>query len=148
MTPGALNILLVEDNPADARSVMRAFAKISPEVRVYHAQDGLEALAAIRRDGRFRELPLVDLVLLDVKLPGADGFEVLAELRRNILSRRIPVIILSALEDEKDIVRAYEGGANCFVTKPIDPAVFERCLQAIVDFWGVHVQYRTRRTSM
>ncbi len=148
MTMSALNILLIEDNPADARVVTRAFARASPLVTVHHAQDGTEAMAMLRREGPFRKLPPMELVLLDLRLPGIDGFEVLSELRSAVQTRHLPVIVLTTSEDEREVTKAYELQANCFVTKPIHPEAFVQCVQAITDFWGTFVQYPSRRTAV
>lgn len=124
-----IDILLVEDNPGDARLAQEALrdSKIRNSLTV--AKDGIEAMAHLRS----QELP--DLVLLDLNLPRMDGREVLAAIKSDPSLKRIPVVILTTSRDEEDVLRSYELHANCFITKPIDLSQFMKVVRSIEDFW-------------
>lgn len=127
-----IEILLVEDSPADVRLTIETLkeAKIMNNLRV--AQDGDEALAVLRHPGPGR---LPDLILLDLNLPRRDGREVLAEIKQDPALRRIPVVVLTSSTAEEDIVRSYDLHANCYITKPPDLAQFTKIVRSIESFW-------------
>jgi chemotaxis family two-component system response regulator Rcp1 len=131
----AIHILLVEDNPGDARLTMEAFreAKVRNDVRV--VTDGVEALAFLRREDKYANAPRPDLILLDLNLPRKDGREVLEEIKSDENLRRIPVAILTTSRAERDILSSYDLHANCFVSKPVDFEEFIRVVRGIEDFW-------------
>ena len=130
-----VNVLLVEDNPGDARLTMEAFreAKVRNDVRV--VTDGVEALAFLRREDKYANAPRPDLILLDLNLPRKDGREVLEEIKSDENLRRIPVAILTTSRAERDILSSYDLHANCFVSKPVDFEEFIRVVRGIEDFW-------------
>ncbi len=127
-------ILLIEDNPADARLAVEAFGACAVPCRVEHLTDGAQALALLRERLQRGE-PLPDLVLLDLNLPGLDGRELLAALKGAPGLRRIPVIVLTTSRAEADVLACYELHANSFVAKPMDLDSFERVAEAISRFW-------------
>ena len=131
----AINILLVEDNPGDARLTMEAFreAKVRNDVRV--VSDGVEALAFLRREDKYANAPRPDFILLDLNLPRKDGREVLEEIKSDENLRRIPVAILTTSRAERDILSSYDLHANCYVSKPVDFEEFIRVVRGIEDFW-------------
>ncbi len=131
----AINILLVEDNPGDARLTMEAFreAKVRNDVRV--VTDGVEALAFLRREDKYANAPRPDLILLDLNLPRKDGRQVLEEIKSDESLRRIPVAILTTSRADKDILSSYDLHANCYVAKPVDFEEFIRVVRGIEDFW-------------
>jgi chemotaxis family two-component system response regulator Rcp1 len=135
MTNGTARILLVEDNPGDVRLTMEALkdGKILNEVTV--VEDGIEALAFLRRAGKYAEAARPDLILLDLNLPKKDGREVLEEIKQDGDLRKIPVVVLTTSAAERDILRAYNLHANCYITKPVDLEQFMRVVQLIEDFW-------------
>jgi CheY-like chemotaxis protein len=128
-------ILLVEDNPGDVRLTMEALkeGKILNEISV--AEDGVEAIAYLRRVGKYVEAPRPDLILLDLNLPKKDGREVLEEIKGDTDLKKIPVVVLTTSAAERDILRAYDLHANCYITKPVDLEQFIRVVQSIEDFW-------------
>jgi two-component system, chemotaxis family, response regulator Rcp1 len=130
-----IDILLVEDNPGDARLAQEALrdSKIHNVISV--ARDGVEAMQFLRKEERFAAAKTPDLVLLDLNLPRKDGREVLAEIKSDPVLRRIPVVILTTSRDEEDVVRTYDLHANCFITKPIDLSQFMRVVRSIESFW-------------
>ena len=132
---GAVEILLVEDNPADARLTREVFEGGRLATHINVVQDGDEALAFLRREGRYADSPRPKLVLLDLNLPRKDGREVLQELKSDPSLSRIPVIVLTTSAAEADILHAYDLQANCFITKPLDLDEFFDVVRAIEDFW-------------
>ena len=132
---GTLEILLVEDNPADARLTREVFegGRLSTHLNV--VSDGEQALAFLRREGIYESAPRPKLVLLDLNLPRKDGREVLEELKADSALCRIPVIVLTTSAAQTDIMRAYELQANCFITKPLDLDEYFAVVRSIEDFW-------------
>lgn len=129
------DILLVEDNPGDADLVRYALEENKICNRLHLVQDGVEAMAFLRKQGKYADVPRPDVVLLDLNLPKKDGREVLAEMKGDPDLRRIPVVILTTSTQDEDILRAYNLNANCYVTKPVDFEQFAKVVQAIDDFW-------------
>lgn len=130
-----LEILLIEDNPADVLLTREAFRESRYLPKISVAEDGEVALRYLRRQGRYADASRPDLILLDLNLPKKDGRELLAELKADPYLRQIPVIVLTTSEAEQDIERAYELHANCYLTKPFDINEFVRKVRSIEDFW-------------
>jgi chemotaxis family two-component system response regulator Rcp1 len=135
-----IEILLVEDNPADVDLTQETLAYAKIRNRLHVVNDGDDALAFLRRQGRYSEAIRPDLILLDLNLPRKDGREVLAELKADPELRSIPVVVLTSSDAEKDVVRSYDLGANCYVTKPVDLDQFANVVRTIEDFWFVVVK--------
>ena len=131
----AIEILLVEDNPADVRLTQEALkeGKVCNKLNV--AEDGVEALAYLRQQGQYAGAVLPDIILLDLNLPKKDGREVLEEIKNDSVLKRIPVVVLTTSKAEEDILRAYDLHANCFVTKPVDLEQFIQVVQSVETFW-------------
>jgi CheY-like chemotaxis protein len=98
-------------------------------------EDGVEAMAYLRREGQYAASPRPDLILLDLNLPRKNGREVLAEVKKDPELRRIPVVIMTSSDDEKDILAAYNLYVNCYVTKPVDLDQFIAVVKSIEHFW-------------
>ena len=136
MTQGRpLEVLIVEDNPADARLASEAFAEGKVRTRLSITVDGVQAMDFLRRTGKFASAPRPDLVLLDLNLPKKDGREVLAEMKGDESLRRIPVVVLTTSQADADIMKTYDLHANCFITKPVDLDRFLAVVRYIEDFW-------------
>jgi len=135
MTPKQIEVLLVEDDLGDAELTRRMLteAKVSVNLRV--VQDGVEALAYLRREGSYAEAARPDLVLLDLNMPRKDGREVLRDIRAEETLRSLPVVVLTTSESDEDILKSYDLGANCYVTKPVGLDQFARIIQCIEEFW-------------
>lgn len=135
MKADLLHVLLVEDNAADVRLTVEALrdAKVANTLSV--VDDGVEALAFLRREGRYAEEPAPDLVILDLNLPRLDGKEVLAAVKGDPDLRRIPVAVLTTSNTEADVLRSYDLGANCYLTKPVGLDQFLGMVQSIESFW-------------
>ena len=130
-----IEILLVEDNPADIRLAQEAFKEAKLINRLFPTTDGEEALAFLRREGPYADAPRPDLIFLDLNLPRKDGREVLAEIKADPELRRIPVVILTSSSAEEDVVKTYNLHANCYVSKPVDLERFIEVVKSIGDFW-------------
>lgn len=128
-------ILMVEDNPADARLAEEALKDSKIYNRLFRAWDGAEAMDFLHRRGQFASAPRPDIVFLDLNLPRKDGRQVLAEMKQDPDLKRIPVVILTSSDAEQDILRSYELHANCYVTKPVDLDKFTHLVRVIEDFW-------------
>jgi CheY-like chemotaxis protein len=135
MTGSPIEILLVEDNPGDARLAIEALREAKVGNRLNVVQDGVEAVAFLRREGRHADAPRPDLVLLDLNLPKKDGREVLAEIKADADLKRIPVVVLTTSKAEQDILKMYELHANCYITKPVDLDQFMNVVRSIEEFW-------------
>jgi CheY-like chemotaxis protein len=138
-----VEILLVEDNQADARLTIEAMKEAKVRNTIWHVTDGVEALAFLRREGRYPDVPRPDLILLDLNMPRKDGREVLATLKADDRLKRIPVVVLTSSEAEEDVLRAYNLAANCYVTKPVDLDQFLKVVRAIEEFWLTIVKLPT-----
>jgi len=130
-----IEILLVEDNPGDARLTREALTHSKVRNRLHHARDGEEAMAFLRREGRFADAPAPDLVLLDLNLPRRDGREVLEDIKGDPQFMHIPVVVLTSSQADEDILRSYRLHANCFITKPVDLEQLTKVVQGIEQFW-------------
>lgn len=138
MTQGMINpieILLVEDNPADVRLTREALKEEKLVINLSVVTDGVEALDFLRQRGAYSDAPRPDLVLLDLNLPRMDGREVLSEMKNDKQLRSIPVVVLTVSSAERDVLETYALHANCFITKPIDLYQFSHVVKSIQDFW-------------
>jgi CheY-like chemotaxis protein len=130
-----IEILLVEDSPGDVRLTIEALKKAKITNRLSVVADGVEAMAYLRKQGRYAGEPRPDVILLDLNLPKKDGREVLAEVKADAELKRIPVVILTTSGAEEDILRSYDLHANCYITKPVDFQQFMSVVKSIEDFW-------------
>ena len=138
-----VEILLVEDNPGDVRLTQEAFKDGKMLNKLHVAEDGMEALAFLKREGKHNDAPRPELILLDLNLPGKDGRDVLAEIKADRDLKRIPVVILTTSRSEEDILRSYDLNANCYITKPVELDKFIEVVKFIEDFWLTIVKLPT-----
>jgi CheY-like chemotaxis protein len=130
-----IEILLVEDNPADVRLTVEILKETKVRNNLTVAGDGNEALELLRRTGRYTHAMRPDLILLDLNLPKKNGKQVLAEIKADPVLKRIPVVILTSSKAEEDVVKSYNLYANCYVTKPVDLEQFVKVVKSVEDFW-------------
>ena len=133
--PDTFDILLVEDNPGDARLAQEALKEGRMSSRLKIVVDGVEAMSYLRREAPFAEAPRPHLVLLDLNLPRKDGRQVLAEMKADPELRRIPVVVLTTSQAEQDVNRSYDLHANCYITKPVDLDRFITVVRSIEEYW-------------
>ncbi len=138
-----IEILLVDDNPGDLRLTAEALKDSKIESRLHTAKDGMEAMAFLRRRGKYVGAPRPDLILLDLHMPGMNGRQVLAEIKEDSALKHIPVVILTGSREIDDIVKTYDLHANCYVTKPIDFEQFMAMVKSITNFWLTIVKLPT-----
>jgi CheY-like chemotaxis protein len=136
-----IEILLVEDNPGDARLTIEALKESKINNTLNIVEDGRQALEYLRKEGEYSEATTPDLVLLDLDLPHVSGRELLEIVKQDPRLRRIPIVILTISESDIDILRSYDMQANAYVRKPIDLEQFVKVVQSIEDFWFTVVKY-------
>ncbi len=130
-----VQILLVEDNPADARLTQEAIRDTEFHHSLHHAEDGEEAMEFLRMEGEYQDAPRPDLILLDLNLPGMDGREVLAEVKSDQSLGMIPVVVLTTSTAQQDLLYSYGLRANSYVNKPIDRVRFNSMIKSVLDYW-------------
>ena len=130
-----IDVLLVEDDPGDVLMTREAFEDHKVQNNLAVVNDGVDAVAYLRKEGRYADAPTPDLILLDLNLPRKDGREVLAEIKADETLRSIPVVVLTTSEAEDDVIRSYNLHANAYVTKPVDFDQFLRIVRQIDEFF-------------
>ncbi|MGE4289266.1 MAG: response regulator [Salinivirgaceae bacterium] len=132
-----LELLLIEDNAADAKLAIRALRKMYPNLAIWHAHDGQEALDLVldpaTKPNEKTKPP--GLIFLDLKLPKINGLQVLEKIRQNKQTRAIPVIVLSSSNEISDIETAYQLGANSYITKPVGFEEYEQLIATLGSYW-------------
>ncbi len=129
-------VLLVEDDPDDVEITKRAFSKGKIANPLFVVRDGEEAIQFLKHTGRYAEVetdtdtaPRPGLILLDLNLPRLDGREVLKLIKTDPTVKRIPVVILTTSDEQTDVLRCYDDGANTYMTKPVE---FDRFIQTVI----------------
>jgi two-component system, chemotaxis family, response regulator Rcp1 len=130
-----LEVLLVEDNSGDVRLMQEAFRDANRAIHLRVTCDGVEAMAFLRREGKYANASRPDLILLDLNLPKMDGRQVLAHIKEDEALKTIPTVILTASDAEADILNSYQMHANCYLKKPVQLQAFEDLVLSINDFW-------------
>jgi CheY-like chemotaxis protein len=123
-----VDVLLVEDDPGDVLMTQEAFSDYKVHNRLHVVSNGVDAMSFLRHEPPYTDVPLPDLILLDLNLPKMDGREVLAAIKEDPALHSIPVVILTTSEAEEDVLRSYHLHANAYVTKPVD---FERFIDVV-----------------
>lgn len=133
-----IEILLVEDNPADLRMTLHALQGARLANHIHIARDGSEALEFIFCEGAFATRKIIDVpkvIMLDLKLPKVDGLEVLARLKGDARTKNIPVVILTSSKEQTDIVRSYDLGVSSYIVKPVDFESFTKAVRELGLYW-------------
>lgn len=130
-----IQLLLIEDSPGDVRLVQEALQGGKVRKKLHVVSDGVEALAFLRRQGKYADAARPNLILLDLNLPKKDGREVLATIKQDDDLKSIPVVILTTSQAEQDILETYKLHANCYITKPLDLDQFITMVKSIENFW-------------
>jgi len=139
-----MEILLVDDNPGDLRLAAEALKEVNVQARLHTAKDGMEAMAFLRRRGKYVNAPRPDLILLDLNMPRMNGRQVLAEIKEDSVLKHIPVVVLTGSRELDDMVKTYDLHANSYVTKPADFEQFIVMLNSITSFWLSVLGYQWR----
>ena len=138
MNPNRAEILLAEDNAADAELTIRALRRNAAETRIHWVKDGAEALEYLFSEGQYAEGqagPHPKLIMLDIKMPKVDGMEVLRRLKMDPHRRVIPVVIMTSSKEQRDIVESYHLGANSYVVKPVQFDSFLQAVRTVGAYW-------------
>jgi two-component system, chemotaxis family, response regulator Rcp1 len=130
-----IEILLVEDSAADVRLTVEAFKEAKVRNTLSVVDDGVKAIAYLRKEGQYANAIRPDLILLDLNMPKKDGREVLEEIKSDKDLKRIPVVVLTVSRAEEDVLSIYNLYANCYITKPVDFSKFMDVIKAIEGFW-------------
>jgi two-component system, chemotaxis family, response regulator Rcp1 len=136
----AIHILLIDDSPGDVRLTQEAFRLAAPGVHLHVANDGLEAMAFLRRTGDHADAPRSAIILLDLDMPGMDGREVLTHIKDDADLKTIPTIILTTSMAQADIKNSYRLQANCYLNKSSEIDTFGNLVNSINDFWLTKAQ--------
>ena len=130
-----VEILLVEDSPTDVMLAEEALEYAKMLNKLHVARDGVEAMAFLRKQGQFADVPRPDLILLDLNLPRKNGLEVLTEVKADDDLKNIPVVVITTSQAQEDVLTAYGLHANCYISKPVDFNQFTNIVRAIDNFW-------------
>lgn len=134
-----IEILLVEDSPADVLITREALQQARVLNTIHVVEDGIQAMAYLRREPPYADAERPDLILLDLNLPRKNGQEVLQEIKTDAGLKKIPVIVLTTSQNEKDVLAAYNWHANCYMVKPVGFNNFVEAVQSINQFWLTYV---------
>ena len=130
-----IEILMVEDSPSDSLVAREALAYAKVMNTLHTVDNGDDAMAFLRQQGKFAGVPQPDMILLDLKLPGKSGQEVLVEIKSDENFKHIPVVILTTSKSEQDVLKAYSHYANCYITKPVNFENFSEVVRSIENYW-------------
>lgn len=134
-SPNTVDILLLEDEPADAYLVKMALKENKVLANLHHVVDGCEGLDFLQKVGKYADAPRPDLIFLDLNMPRMNGYEFLTAMKASESFDSIPVIILTTSDVESDVVRSYKLGAASYITKPIDMSQFITAINQLSDYW-------------
>ena len=138
MESSQIEILLVEDDIDDAEMTIHAMRKHNLANKLIHVTDGEEAMDFLLGRGTFtgRDVSLTPrLILLDLKMPKMDGMEVLEMVKSNAATKKIPVVILTSSNEDPDVSRCYELGANGYIVKPVEFDSFIVAVSELGMYW-------------
>jgi two-component system response regulator len=133
-----VEILLVEDSPADAEMTIRALKKVNLANKLVHLQNGEEALNFLFAREEYSDrvaASVPKVILLDIKMPKVDGIEVLRRIKENEMTKKIPVIIMTSSKEEQDIITSYSLGVNSYIVKPVDFEGFAKAVSQLGMYW-------------
>jgi chemotaxis family two-component system response regulator Rcp1 len=128
-------VLLVDDNPADIDLTSEALVRSQRRLHISAVNDGSEAILFLRREGKYSDAPVPDLMVLDLNLPRKTGREVLSDVKGDATLSSIPVVIFSTSQAASDIAGSYKLGANSYLSKPSTLPDFLAAVQSMADFW-------------
>ena len=130
-----IEVLLVEDSRSDAKLIAKVFQQIPTANCLRIVSDGVAAIAYLLKQGQYRSYPRPNIILLDLHLPRKDGLTVLQEIKSDTRFSDIPVIMLTASDNQEDIIKCYQNEANSYLIKPRNLQEFEQTIRHFQDFW-------------
>ena len=140
MQKGIIDILVIEDNSDETNLIAKIIDINEWNIRFSSIKDGIEAMKYLHKENGYKDCPTPSLILLDLNLPRKNGQEVLKEIKTDNKLKCVPVIVLTASDDHKDVVNAYEHYANAYISKPLDFDEFEKYISTFKEFWFDNVQ--------
>ncbi len=135
-TKRPLGVLLAEDSRVQAQLVEIIMEEMPDLELLAVVEDGSEALAYLRREGKYAEAKRPDLLLLDINMPNVDGFEVLNEMKADPRLNTIPVVMLTTSDADEDVMKSYDYGASTFIQKPVDPEKLQHVFNHLAVYWS------------
>lgn len=129
------DILLLEDEPADAYLVKMALKESRIMANLHHVVDGREGMDFLNKVGKYSDVPRPDLIFLDLNMPRMNGSEFLIEVKADEKLRNIPIVVLTTSDVENDVVRCYQLGAASYITKPVDMTQFISAIHQLGNYW-------------
>lgn len=130
-----VDILLIEDDAGDVELTREGLAAGKIFVNLHAVDDGIKALRFLRREEPYADAVRPDIILLDLNMPRMDGRETLKEIKADEHLRSIPVVVLTTSESDTDIIKSYDLGANCYISKPVGFDDFLKVIRSFEDFW-------------
>ena len=131
---GSLELLLVDDSDDDILMIREVLTEAT-QLNLKVVKDGEEAMAYVRREGKYRDARPPRLVLLDLRMPKKDGFAVLKEIKADPLLRHLPIVVLTTSSREEDVVRSYAAGTAAYITKPVGVTEWQQMARQFVAYW-------------
>lgn len=128
-------ILVVEDNTADVMLLKEAYKRINSSLIIHNVSNGDDAMHFLKRRNGFEKMPMPDLVLMDINMPGKNGLDALKEIKEDDEVKHVPVIIFSGSFLKEDVNKAYSSYANCYITKPHTLDEYISIMEMINKFW-------------
>ncbi len=147
MVSDALKILYVDDNDGDIELTALAAAESRIECKLHTMGDGMDVLSYLRKEGQYIACSDPDVIIMDWNMPKMGGLEVLEHIRSNEAFLHIPVIIFTSSEAPGHINAAYEAGANCYITKPVDLDQYIKSIVSILHFWSLTGRITQKNTQ-
>jgi two-component system response regulator len=139
MKKSNVELLLVEDNPADAELTIRHLKQNNMANNLVHVKDGEEALEFIFSTGKFEGhgdlMQQPKIILLDIQMPKVSGIEVLQRIKEDPRTRPIPVVILTSSKEDPDIQKCYALGATSYIVKPVNFESFAEAIKSLGFYW-------------
>jgi two-component system response regulator len=136
-----VEVLLVDDDPQDVDLTLEVMEMAKVRLSISVVGDGKEAIAYLKKEGDYSNVKRPDLILLDLNMPKMNGHEVLTQLKNDDDLKSIPVVVLTTSSAQEDIASTYNGGANCYVTKPVGLDEFQKVVEAVENFWFTVVKF-------
>jgi len=135
LSPSKFQILLIDDNEADAKLFELALREAAPRVKLFWVASAAEGIEYLHQDGRFRDSGPVDLVLCDLNMPAMTGFDFVAKVKSDNAIKITPLVVYSGSASLMDIRRCYALGANSYIVKPMTMGMMVQQLKAVVHYW-------------
>jgi chemotaxis family two-component system response regulator Rcp1 len=133
-------ILLAEDNKVDIAVIKESLKEVLTLNNLSIVENGEDAIQYLKNEGKYKNMPRPDLIILDLNLPKFNGRDILAKIKNDNDLKSIPVVLLTTSEDESDIMDCYNLHANCYIIKPVEFRKFEELLKQVLNFWFNVVQ--------